>query len=178
MPALSGMNRMIRSRRSMEHTVSRGAVAADKSGQSGFTLVETIAVLLVLGIVTAVVLTKSFSLSEVNETTAIDQLKTVMRYAQIRSMSVSGGGWGISYGGNVYTLFNNKSTASTVTIPGEDGSTATLPAGTTFAAAGTLCFREFGEPSADLCATEASGNLSVSVGTKTITVYHKTGYIP
>jgi MSHA pilin protein MshC len=130
----------------------------------GFTLVEILAVLLLMGVVSAVLLSGGLG-SNADESSAADVLKSHLRYAQSRSMNgdVS---WGIQFNGGSYQLIKDVTgTPQTITLPGEGRQSVSLPASVT----GSVAFDSWGRP---------SGLASISLGGRTITITPDTGFIP
>lgn len=132
---------------------------------SGFTLVEIIAVLLLLGIVAAMVVAGGLGLGDTEEGAAADVLKTHLRYAQSRAMN-GDQAWGILFTGSGYSLIRDPSgTPEPVRLPGESALTVRLPA----PVSGSVNFDTWGRP---------SGLLSISLGGRTITITPDTGFVP
>lgn len=130
----------------------------------GFTLIEIIAVLLLIGVVSAVLLSGGLG-SDANENTAADVLKSHLRYAQSRSMN-GDMSWGIQFNGGSYSLIRDVTGLPvTVTLPGESQTTITLPS----TATGTVSFDSWGKP---------SGPASITLVSRTITITPDTGFIP
>jgi MSHA pilin protein MshC len=151
----------------------------------GFTLIEIIAVLILMGIVTGVVVHRIWNM-EIDLIAETDLVKTHLRYAQGRAMNTNII-WGISLSGNTYFLFKNGNTANKVNLPGEASDIRSLPAGISVEGA-IISFDSWGTPYTDAAATEGneltSGDaeaeitLSSSDDTKTITITPNTGFIP
>ena len=73
---------------------------------NGFTVIEVISVVILLGILSAYVAVTSMDMLELNESiTEINQLKFHLKYAQIKSIN-SPGSWGIDFTGSTYALFH------------------------------------------------------------------------
>jgi prepilin-type N-terminal cleavage/methylation domain-containing protein len=163
------------------------------SGNKGFTLIEVIAVLIVLGILAAIAVSRVSS----NQSDLIPQTdiaKSHLRFAQLKALADdvydSGGGvivastWGITFtSGNPasYTLQNNGVTAS-INLPGEDGKIHTFPTGVSVATT-TVTFDSWGRPvvsSVDLTPLTVNAPIVLSQGgvPSTINVTINTGYIP
>ena len=103
----------------------------------GFTLIEIISVLLVIGILSAVAISRMvFSHQDVDNTARVEKLKTQLRYAQSRAMNTDEI-WGIEFSGTSYHLFNGGNVSNTVHLPGEDSVNISLPSGTSIVQSGT-----------------------------------------
>lgn len=149
--------------------------------KSGFTLIEIVVVLVLLGITTAFVMMKATDHnSELIARTEV--LKSHLRYAQMKSMS-SNAVWGVSASGNSYWLFTNGSTGTKRQLPGEDGLDVDLSAHGLSVTGFTYSFGTWGSPCTDAVASvrlTAASNINVSEGgkSKTITINPYTGFIP
>lgn len=142
----------------------------------GFTLIEAVAVLVILGIISAVVISRGMDTREVELQAEIDTLKGHLRYAQYLALNQNDATsdvtlttkWGIRQETqNSYTLIKDESSNQTspYSLPGE--SSATHDA--SFAVSGTVLFDEWGRP---------DNGASMVIGGQTITITPETGYIP
>ena len=130
----------------------------------GFTLIEVIAVLFLLAVVTSVLLAGGLG-GGTDENAAADVLKTHLRYAQSRSMN-SDVSWGIRFDGASYTLIRDVGGIyETVRLPGMSGQNVDFPGEVT----GIVSFDSWGRP---------SGLSAISLGGRTITITPDTGFIP
>ena len=148
----------------------------------GFTILEVIAVLLIMAIVTVIIVSKVASTSEYELKSQTDVIKSHLRYAQLLAMN-SDSTWGINFPtSGTYSLFRNGDTSQTVTFLGEGSSTMTLPSGIT-TTTGIVAFNDWGQPSTAASGDPvASSNIlrTVSYGgaSESITITCNTGYIP
>ena len=127
----------------------------------GLTVLEVIAVLIILSILTAIVVNRmSGNTAELLSQTEV--IKSRLRYTQSRAMD-SNMVWGICFNNNSYSLFKNGNTADKVALPGEASNDVILPSGISV---GTLIvsFDSWGKPYTDAQA------LTAQVGTRTVTV--------
>ena len=144
----------------------------------GFTMLEIIAVLLIMAIVTVVAVSKVASTSEYELKSQTAVIKGHLRYAQIRAIK-SNGQWGICCDGSSYWLFRNGSTTVKVILPGENSDTVTLPSGVTVSTE-TVSFDDWGSPYANADTTHPSTDITITVtcnGTESILITKNTGYI-
>jgi prepilin-type N-terminal cleavage/methylation domain-containing protein len=152
-----------------------GKIPKDSSRHSrGFTLIEVIAVLIILGIVSAVVISRNTGTNEAKLQAETDTLKSHLRYAQYQSMNdissttggvVTGTYWGIDVGPTSYTIVRNPA-STTLFLPG--GSSATHDFSPVTATAWTVMFDEWGSPT-------ITG--SPNIGGRSITITPTTGFI-
>lgn len=87
--------------------------------QKGFTLIEIIAVLIIIGIMSAIAIVKMNNTEEVDLASQVEAVKSHLRYAQIRAMNTDSN-WGIHFAETSYYLFQGTD-SSKVMIMGEDG---------------------------------------------------------
>lgn len=151
----------------------------NKKLQLGFTLLEVIAVMVIIGVVAAVVISRMTSSSSFGLVSEADILKDHLRYAQYRAMSYTET-WGISFPtNNSYKLLSPTTTTSK--LPNEDSSTHTLPSGITISSgAGTVYFNEWGNPVTNTGTLLPDTTIVLSYGstTRTVTITQNTGFIP
>ena len=140
----------------------------------GFSLIEAIAVLLLMGIISTVVISKYSSADLYQLVSEEGILKNHLRYAQFRAMSDQVA-WGISLSGNSYTLQKDGAIAPYV-LPGEDSQVHMLPSGVSVSAgSGTIIlFDQWGSPGI----VDQSITLSAGSDSRTITIIKNTGFIP
>lgn len=138
--------------------------------ESGFTAIEIIAVILIIGIISAVTVSRIQDSSA--ETAGARQvIKNHIRYAQLMAMK-SNNVCGIQFQGSFYTVFRNGSLADTISL--SNNGIFTIPAGL----AGTseiIYFDLWGTPYTDpgLTSQRATG----LIGNLGITIYADTGYV-
>jgi prepilin-type N-terminal cleavage/methylation domain-containing protein len=135
----------------------RTYIAPKPGGETGFTLLELIVVIMILGILGLATLPRMIATDQFTAAVAADLAATEIRAAQARAL-FSGTPRTISFAGNTYTA---------------DGETKNLP-GDALATAHSIDFNPFGEPS-------AGGGMSFEITsgetTRTITVAPLTGKV-
>jgi MSHA pilin protein MshC len=138
----------------------------------GFTLIEIIAVLIILGIMLAVAVSRM----RANDSDLIPQadiVKSHLRFAQLKALaddSTSTTTWGIVFSSTSYTLYNNT-TAASISLPGENGNSHSFPSGVV-SSTPTVAFDSWGNPGATISVILTQGGAST-----TINIANTTGYI-
>jgi len=151
----------------------------------GFTMLEVIAVLLIIGIIGALVISRATSTSTFSLKSQADVIRTHLRYAQNRSMNTSSI-FGIQFSSS--TTYSLLAAGNAQIIPGEDAvvvNIATKSPGMTIATATPMevSFDSLGRPYTDAAGTTLQSgnrtiNLSLAGQTETITITPNTGFIP
>jgi len=144
----------------------------------GFTILEVIAVLIILGIITAFVVSRGTNIrAELSSETGI--IKAHLRYAQFMALANDIYSWRITLSSGSYTLSKINKSDSTETnpinLPNEDSPTHTLPSGISITSGlGPVTFDEWGSPGTtnqSIILSDGGGN------SETITVTKNTGFI-
>jgi MSHA pilin protein MshC len=152
----------------------RQIVKGRLGNSSGFTLIETIAVLIILGILTAVAVSRSMS-TQNDLISQVDIVKMHLRFAQLKALGDDVNTWSIAFTTNSYSLSCTAGTNSTCpspTLPSENSSIHNFPADVT-AANATVTFDRWGSPTGGVTAI----NLTQGSQTITVNVAANTGYI-
>lgn len=165
------------------NSTRRPSRADHASRQRGFTLVEIIAVLVIMAVITAVAAERMFD-QRAGEVGAIAaSVRNNIRYARTRSMN-SDEVFGVRIiSGTTYAVFRGGNVNTRVTMPGEAGGTITLPQGATFTtAATTISFDEWGRPCSDaagtaLNETDVTVEVSFQDATENIVIVCNTGFM-
>ena len=87
--------------------------------QKGFTLIEIVAILVIIGIIATIAVVKMSGTAEVDLASQVEAVKGHLRYAQMRAMNTDSN-WGIHFSTTSYYLFQGTD-SSKVIITGEDG---------------------------------------------------------
>lgn len=151
---------------------------------SGFTLVELVTVLVIIGIMSAVVASRSGSLNTARDRAAL--VRVHLRYVQLLAMKNSSVVQGLRCDGTSYWAFNGTDPAAAGNrqlLPGEDGTTVALAAkGITAMTTFTYIFDANGIPYTAFPGGKlaASGAITVAdaSGSDTISITPETGFIP
>ena len=139
----------------------------------GFTLIETIAVLLLLGILAAIAVSRSSNFgAEADVVGASEVVKNHLRYAQTKAMNADVS-WGINFDGSTYTLQNASGVEAT--LPGD------LPQGMAFTATIVMFDHRWGSP-VDNTDTPLTDDVTITISKtgaspQKITVTKNTGFI-
>jgi type II secretory pathway pseudopilin PulG len=155
-----------------------------RGNDRGATLVEMIAVLLLIGIVGAVIINRYQDIGGAEESAIADQVKNHIRFAQVMAMKKNNAIWGIKCDGTAYWLFKTddpdtatEPDANPVLLPGEDALSVSSPNVGAF----TLYFDQYGIPHQyDTPASRIkpiSTALTVTVGSLNFSISPETGYI-
>lgn len=160
--------------------------------QEGFTVIEIIAVVLIMAIVGVIAVSRMTSTKIYNVAAEVEILKANLRYAQFRALSdadktlnSNATTWGISVAANSYTL--QKTEAGATTNPGlfgESSSMHNLATGISITTSQgipiTITYDAWGIPS--VAGTPITVDLTITVtdgaSPKTVTVRKSTGFIP
>ncbi len=121
------------------------SLPSNRTGSRGFTLVETIAVLVILTIVGAVALSRTGSITGNRLAAEVDMLKANLRYAQARAMN-DDVPWKISLTSSGYTLFRDSSARN---LPEGDSSHSFASGISLTSGATTVSFDSWGSPGPD-----------------------------
>ena len=154
----------------------------------GFTLFELVGVIILMGILTTVTVSRLTGTEDIDLRAERDLLANHLRYAQAMAMG-SVAPCGIAYtAGNParYRLFRSSAPGTALTLPGEQETSVSLPTGMTvsLSTGGTaISFTGWGVPCSDTAGATpltADAVLTVSLDgdSETVTVTQQTGYVP
>jgi len=154
----------------------------------GFTLIELITVLFIVGVIAAVAASATFYRNDARELgPQMELFKGHLRYAQAMAMQ-SDKNWGIFViDSSHYCLFRDGSTAEANReyLPGENRKTYALPSGFTLSPAGAIMSftSGWGIPSDNASGSPvAASNVTLTMAkgsdSATITITKNTGFIP
>lgn len=146
-----------------------------KHNHQGFTMIEVIAVLVIMGILAVVAAVKMSNTSDYDLASQVEVVKNHLRYAQIRAMNTDSI-WGINFtSATTYYLFQGTGSTTPVIIPGEENATVNLVSKKTKLtvtppAGGRITFDQYGSPGA--------ATITINTNGGTITLTQNTGFIP
>lgn len=140
-----------------------------KITEKGFTLLEIVAIFVIIGIIGAIAISRVGSTANYRRIGELDKVESHLRYAQSRAIRTDVN-WGIRFNnGSTYWLFQNV-VANQVIFSGEDHNPITLSNLAITSAPQTITFDRFGSPGA--------ANITVATSGGNITVTAITGFIP
>jgi len=155
--------------------------------QSGFTMIEMVVVLLLMGIIAATVLGRAITTSDLDLNSETDKIRNHLRYAQAEAMKRSNTVWGIKSAGNEYWLFrdtNPDNAANEVRLPGVAYSGASNRINEAdikvTVSDFTIFFDRIGKPYSPNAASALINQLSIEVKageSRYITITPETGFI-
>lgn len=150
-----------------------------ETGRLGFTLIEVVAALVVLGIVVAVLVARAGV--SVNAEADAEVLRSHLRYAQARAMADSVP-WGIEVSPDSYTLQRGCASAP-VSLPGEESAVRSLQSGVVMSATTITFSPGRGIPLASCASPDAATeNILITVTAQgavaTVEVTRVTGLVP
>lgn len=124
----------------------------------GYTILELVMVIAMIGIISVFTYIKYPSTTPFNLNSVADQLKTDIRLAQTRAMSITNATYSITISSGSYQVTGS--------------SAVTLPSGASLSPAQTITFDQYGVPTAATTVT-----VTVSGSTRVLTVNGVTGYV-
>jgi len=146
----------------------------NKHSNQGFTMIEVIAVLVIVGILAVVAAVKMSNTSDYDLASQLEVVKGHLRLAQAKALA-SGSSWGINFTtSTTYYMFQETAPTTPVLILGEDNATVDLvtkkSALTITSAPQTITFDAYGSP--------GTTTLTVATNGGNITVTKNTSFIP
>lgn len=146
--------------------------ALQQKSAAGFTMLEVVAVLLLMGILAVAIVPRTAD-SGVAVVAEAETLRANLRFAQSVAVAANAAQWSVQFTGNAYTLQRNGA-ASSVPFPGRSSATHVLANGVQISSgAGTLVFDELGAPASTHQITLSRGSR-----TESVVVTGLTGLIP
>ena len=155
---------------------------ANRVNNSGFTWVELIVVMTIMGIISAIVVNR-FMTDDTELVAQTEVIKAHLRYAQLRSMNTDTV-WYIKFTANTYELYKNGDAVAKL-FPGGDSPTISLPTGASvnYGASDVVAFNGWGKPCIDsagqvLQAADRTLTITQGAENRSITITKNTGFIP
>lgn len=158
--------------------------ARGTAGQRGFTIIEVVAVLVIIAVIVAVAIERIFDQTPAELGGMEASVRSHLRYARTRSMN-SDEIFGVQLiSTTTYAIFRNGNAATRVVLPGQPSTgIITLEDGATFTTgASIISFDQWGRPCSDaagttLRTTNTTVTLSYLGQTASIVVVRNTGYL-
>jgi len=148
---------------------------------SGFTIIELLTVIALLGILAGIALVSMGDPQGLQDIAEAEALKANLRFTQSKAMSdLPGNIWSLDITAADYTIQRNGGVPNPpVNLPGSDSGTYTLPSGVSVTGGtGLVRFNFRGQPIA-ANGSPLVGPLTITVyGADPITVTQETGFIP
>lgn len=144
-------------------------------GRQGFTLIELITIILLLGVISVVATAKWPG--DMKEDAAVKEFKRAIRYAQHQAMTrefVGGNAWGLTVTANQYTIQRQDGTE---TVADFTNRFLLDNAGITISDPGDLWFNGLGEPIDENGAPLAAAMSYTIADSEHLTVCPETGYV-
>lgn len=151
------------------------------SEQTGFTIIEMITVMAILGILTAIAVVSAGNPRQFQALAETEALKANLRFTQSKAMAdLPGNLWSLSVASGSYTIQRNGATpVPAVNIPGSDSGTYNLPAGISIiAGTGQYRFNFRGQPTNALGVPLATDQSLTVYSAPPMSVTRETGFIP
>jgi MSHA pilin protein MshC len=152
--------------------------------EDGFSLIELIAVLVIISVTSAVVWGKYGGNAKADLDSRTDTLKAHLRYAQARAMD-SDLAWGIRHTGTGYSLFSFDGSAESVSrLPDEEDMVVDLSgSGISLGSFSVISFDSWGRPFNNATGTGVSTGRTITVSdgsnpANQIIITQNTGFIP
>jgi Tfp pilus assembly protein FimT len=140
-----------------------------KITEKGFTFLEIAAILVIIGIISAVAISRIGSTAAYGISAELDQVKSHLRYAQSRAIRTDAT-WGINFSnGSTYWLFQTAA-ANRIIFVGEGSNQVNLSKLSITSAPQTITFDRFG--------SSGAANITVTTSGGGITIASNTGFFP
>lgn len=149
-------------------------------GERGYTIVELVLVIVILGVIGVVAAPRFFTTSPYDERAYFDELASAMRYGQKLAVAsgcnvrvaVSSGGYALTQQTALSGHCNpaDSSYPVPVLLPSGDAVTGSAPAGVTTTPAVTFAYTALGQ-------TTLAGNQDLSVGSRVLSIQADSGLV-
>lgn len=163
-----------------DRTAKRPDRGAKAHPGGGFTLIEMITVLVIIGVLMTVVFSRSGSLNG-QLTARISELRSQLRYVQLAAMKSGLSNVGLRCDGTNYWAFYTTN-SSTILLPGERSATISLAGKDMTMGAFVLSFDQYGIPYTGATPAKLTANATIAVtaggASGNLVVTPETGFAP
>jgi MSHA pilin protein MshC len=140
------------------------------AGKNGFTIMEIVAVLIVLSILAAVAVNRvSYSGSKL--IAQADTVKSHLRFAQLKALQDDVNSWKVEVSPSSYSILcEGGDCPASIILPSESSHTHHFPAGVTASADTTVAFDSWGSPgdeALEITLTEGGKTLTINIAAHT-----------
>jgi MSHA pilin protein MshC len=159
-----------------KETIHMSSRICIQNSKRGFTIIEILSILIILGILATVVFSRIDGNSEAVLVNHVNMLKSHLRYAQIRALN-SDSAWGIKCDGSVYWLFSDSSKPddSKVRFPDQENEEVTISGSVTIDSF-TIIFDEWGRPN-DVSLNILTNDFTISLNDINVIITRDTGFL-
>lgn len=149
---------------------------------SGFTLIELIAVIVIMGVLAAVIVPRNMNLGSLLPA-RVAELRAHLRSMQLRALKGSSSAWGMGANATHFWAFNGTDPnldSARISLPGESSTAVDMAAKQMTVTPFTIYFDRYGVPYDASGALAAPASLTITAGdqSQTLVITPVTGYIP
>lgn len=161
--------------------IRNGGQARDGTASHGFTLIEVITVLLIIGILSAVIFSRGTTLND-DAAARASELRAQLRYLQLMAMKNGSTYLVLQSQSGSYWAYNSANSTKRLPLPGESATTVSLADKDMTMDDFIISFDRFGIPYSGnpqvKLAANATIQMSVDRQNATLIVVPETGFIP